>query len=225
MEDDPDQLDRYVDDLLADRRPERTPLGSEDALEARRVAAMLRAAQPGATLPSHAYRDRVEQAIADAVHARGVPAADHRPSRRSLLFTGAGSLAAGILATLGIQRLTQPREETWQPPLIPVSRGSWQPLMALADVPDSKPVRFTHGPIEGYVVRRGNTVRALSALCTHMPCVLNWSTMRTQFECPCHGATFADSGAPIGTYENATLPPLPPIRVRVQQDQIEIFSV
>jgi nitrite reductase/ring-hydroxylating ferredoxin subunit len=227
MEDDPDQLDRYVDDLLADRRPERTPLGSEDALEARRVAAMLRAAQPGATLPSREYRDRVEQAIADAVHARGVPAAEgRRPSRRSLLVAGAGSLAAGILATLGVQRLTQRGPEPWsERPLIPQSRGSWQTLMALADVPDSQPVRFTHGPLEGYVIRRGNTVRALSALCTHMPCVLNWSTLRTQFECPCHGAKFAESGAAIGKYGDSTLPPLPPIWVRVQQDQVELFSV
>src|SRR5437899_3185481 len=59
MEDDPEQLDQYVEDLLADRRPERTPLENDDALEARRVAAMLRAARPGATLPSREFGDRV----------------------------------------------------------------------------------------------------------------------------------------------------------------------
>lgn len=226
MEDDPEQLDRFVEDLLADRRPERTPLENDDALEARRVAAMLRAARPGATLPSREFGDRVQQAIADAVRARGIPAREIRPSRRSLLLTGAGGMAAGILAILGIERLTQrpPRPE-WQPPLILASRGGWQPLMALTDLPDSTPVRFSHGPLEGYVIRRGNTVSALSALCTHMPCVLNWSTMRTQFECPCHGATFAQSGAAIGTYADGVLPPLPPIKVRIQQGQVEIFSV
>jgi nitrite reductase/ring-hydroxylating ferredoxin subunit len=224
MEDDPEQLDKYVEDLLADRRPERTPLESDDALEARRVAAMLRAARPGSTLPSREFGDRLQQAIADAVRARGIPAKVTGPSRRSLLLTGAGSLAAGIVAVLGIERLTQrPAPESW--PLIPSHRGTWQTLMALADVPESTPVRFTHGPLEGYVIRRGNTVRALSALCTHMPCVLNWSTLRTQFECPCHGATFAQSGAPVGTYGDGTLPPLPPIQVRIQQDQVEIFSV
>jgi len=68
-------------------------------------------------------------------------------------------------------------------------------------------------------------VRALSALCTHMPCVLNWSTTRTQFECPCHGATFNQNGAATGAYELADLPPLPAIHVRVQGNQVEIFSV
>jgi cytochrome b6-f complex iron-sulfur subunit len=226
MEDDPDQLDQYVEDLLADRRPERTPLENDDALEARRVAAMLRAARPGATLPSREFGDRVQQAIADAVNAHGIPAVDHRPSRRSLLLTAGGSLAAGILAVLGIERLTQPAPSPrWQPPLVLAGRGSWQMLMALTDLPDSTPVRFTHGPLEGYVIRRGTTIRALSALCTHMPCVLNWSKMRTQFECPCHGATFAESGTASGTYAGGTLPPLPPIEVRIRQDQVEIFSV
>ncbi len=226
MEDDPEQLDRFVEDLLADRRPERTPLENDDALEARRVAAMLRAARPGATLPSREFGDRLQQAIADAVRARGIPAKEMLPSRRSLLLTGAGSMAAGILAVLGVERLTQrPAPQPWQPAIIPPHRGSWQTLMALADLPDSTPVRFTHGPLEGYVIRRGSTLRALSALCTHMPCVLNWSTLRTRFECPCHGATFAESGTAIGTYGDGTLPPLPPIKVRIQQDQIEIFSV
>ena len=223
MEDDPEQLDRFVEDLLADRRPERRPLENGDALEARRVAAMLRAARPGATLPSREFGDRLQEAIADAVRARGIPAKATGPSRRSLLLTGAGSLAAGILAVLGVERLAQrPAPQSWQPPLVPSHRGSWQTLMALVDLPDATPVRFTHGPLEGYVIRRGNTIRALSALCTHMPCVLNWSTLRTQFECPCHGAAFAESGTVIGTYP---LPPLPPIQVRIQQDQVEIFSV
>lgn len=222
MDDDPEQLDEHVDDLLADRRPERTPLGHEDALEARRVAAMLRAARPGATLPSGEYRDRLNQAIADAVHARGVSApTGGRPSRRSLLLTGAGSLAAGILVTLGIERATQKPAPTV---LLP-SPGSWQPLMALANLPEQTPVRFSHGPLEGYVIRRGSTVQALSALCTHMPCVLNWSTLRTQFECPCHGATFDKGGQATGAYEFGVLPPLPRLHVRVNKDQVEIFSV
>lgn len=221
MEDDPEQLDKHVEDLLADRRPERTPLGSEDALEARRIAAMLRAARPGATLPSREYRDRINQAIAGAVHARGVPAAAVMPSRRSLLLTAAGSIAAGILATLGIERLTRRPV----PSILAPSPGRWQPLMALASLPEQTPVRFSHGPLEGYVIRTGNTVRALSGLCTHMPCVLNWSTVRTQFECPCHGATFNSRGEATGQYELATLPALPSILVRVVKDQVEIFSV
>ncbi|HLB78386.1 MAG TPA: hypothetical protein VJO72_15250, partial [Candidatus Dormibacteraeota bacterium] len=146
MEDDPEQLDQYVEDLLADRRPERTPLENDDALEARRVAAMLRAARPGATLPSREFGDRVQQAIADAVHAHGVPAVDRRPSRRSLLLTAAGGLAAGILATLGIERVTARPGST--APLVP-DLGSWQPLMALASLPEETPVRFSHGPLEG----------------------------------------------------------------------------
>jgi len=55
VNDDPEQLDKHVEDLLQDRRPERTPLGDEDALRARQTAAMLRAAKPGAGLPSKEF--------------------------------------------------------------------------------------------------------------------------------------------------------------------------
>ena len=42
MNDDPEQLDRHVEDLLQDRKPERTPLSDEDALRARQTADVAR---------------------------------------------------------------------------------------------------------------------------------------------------------------------------------------
>ena len=107
MNDDPEQLDKHVEDLLQDRRPERTPLGDEAALQARQTAAMLRAAKPGAGLPSKEFLERMQSSIHEWVgeqSARPQPSA--RPSRRSLLLTGAAGIAAGLAAAVGIDRLT-----------------------------------------------------------------------------------------------------------------------
>src|SRR2546428_13785328 len=96
MNDDPEQLDGHVDALLHDRKPERTPLSDEAALRARQTAAMLRAAKPGAGLPSKDFLERMQGSINEWVgerSARPQPAA--RPSRRSLLLTGAAGIAAG----------------------------------------------------------------------------------------------------------------------------------
>src|SRR5438270_8863051 len=108
MNDDPEQLDRHVDDLLHDRKPERTPLSDEDALRARQTAAMLRAAKPGAGLPSKEFLERMQGSIRGWVQDqsdRPRPAA--RPSRRSLLLTGAAGIAAGVAAAVGFDRLTK----------------------------------------------------------------------------------------------------------------------
>ena len=223
MNDDPEQLDKHVEDLLQDRKPERTPLPDEDALRARQTAAMLRAAKPGAGLPSKEFLERMQNSIHEWVgeqSARPQPAA--RPSRRSLLLTGAAGIAAGVAAAVGIDRLSK------SPALPPgqqlVENGNWKPVKAVADLPEGTPVAFRSGAIEGFLVRRGQDVTGLSAVCTHMGCILNYSKFRDQFECPCHGATFKTNGQPTDKYDTP-LPRLPSLQVRIQRGQVEVYSV
>jgi cytochrome b6-f complex iron-sulfur subunit len=35
---------------------------------------------------------------------------------------------------------------------------------------------------------------AISAVCTHLNCIVNWNEMLKKFECPCHGAKFNRNG-------------------------------
>jgi nitrite reductase/ring-hydroxylating ferredoxin subunit len=44
-----------------------------------------------------------------------------------------------------------------------------------------------------FIVRRGATLLALSAVCTHRKCKLNAEPDKS-FYCPCHGSTFDPSG-------------------------------
>jgi cytochrome b6-f complex iron-sulfur subunit len=39
------------------------------------------------------------------------------------------------------------------------------------------------------------TFVALSAICTHQSCTVNYSTTGNDLECPCHGARFGTDGA------------------------------
>jgi cytochrome b6-f complex iron-sulfur subunit len=223
VNDDPEQLDKHVEDLLQDRRPERTPLGDEAALRARQTAAMLRAAKPGAGLPSKEFLERMQSSIHEWVGEQSArPQPSVRPSRRSLLLTGAAGIAAGVAAAVGIDRLGK------SPALPPgqqlVENGSWKPVKAVADLPEGTPIAFRSGAIEGFLVRRGQDVTGLSAVCTHMGCILNYSKFRDQFECPCHGATFKTNGQPTNKYDTP-LPRLPSLQVRIQRGQVEVYSV
>ncbi len=231
MNDDPDQLDHYVEDLLNDQRPERTPLPDEDALRARQTAAMLRAAKPGAGLPSADFLHRMQGSIDGWVRERAASSpAPTGFSRRSVILSGLSGIAAGVLAAVGIDRFTHPAPTATRPtPELVLSeggwKGSWQPVMALSEVPQATPVRFSSGAIEGFLIRSGDDVRALSAICTHMACVLNWSKLRTRFECPCHGATFDSAGVAMARYEDRALPSLPAIQVRIQDGQVQVYTV
>jgi len=44
-----------------------------------------------------------------------------------------------------------------------------------------------------YLVRKGNTFRCLSAVCTHLGCTVNRAAKG--YHCPCHGSVFNDEGA------------------------------
>jgi nitrite reductase/ring-hydroxylating ferredoxin subunit len=223
VNDDPEQLDRHVEDLLQDRRPERTPLGDEAALRARQTAAMLRAAKPGAGLPSKEFLERMQGSIKEWVGEQSAqPQRAARPSRRALLVTGAAGIAAGVAAAVGLDRLRT------SPPLPAgqqlVENGSWKPVKAVAQLPEATPVAFRAGAIEGFLIRHGQEVKGLSAVCTHMGCILNYSKFRDQFECPCHGATFKKNGQATDQYDTP-LPTLPSLQVRIKSGQVEVYSV
>src|SRR5437867_1404559 len=179
---------------------------------------MLRAAKPGAGLPSKEFLARMQGSIGELVgeqSARPQPAA--RPSRRSLLLTGAAGVAAGVAAAVGLQRFV-PKPVAPGPAQALVEKGAWKPVKALAELPQSTPVAFRSGAIEGFLIRHGDEVKGLSAVCTHMGCILNYSKFRDQFECPCHGATFETTGRATDQYDTP-LPRLHPCRCASSADR------
>jgi Rieske Fe-S protein len=47
------------------------------------------------------------------------------------------------------------------------------------------------------VIRTADEVRAFSALCTHLQCVVQYSAEHKHFECPCHGGVYALDGTNV----------------------------
>jgi cytochrome b6-f complex iron-sulfur subunit len=44
------------------------------------------------------------------------------------------------------------------------------------------------------VIRSADGIRAFSALCSHLQCVVAYSAERKRIECPCHGGVFSADG-------------------------------
>jgi cytochrome b6-f complex iron-sulfur subunit len=45
-----------------------------------------------------------------------------------------------------------------------------------------------------FISRTEGGFLAISAICTHLRCVVNWNEIHKKFECPCHGAKFNQNG-------------------------------
>jgi cytochrome b6-f complex iron-sulfur subunit len=45
-----------------------------------------------------------------------------------------------------------------------------------------------------FILRTEGGFLAISAICTHLHCIVNWNEMLKKFECPCHGAKFNQIG-------------------------------
>ena len=45
-----------------------------------------------------------------------------------------------------------------------------------------------------FVLRLEGGFLAISSVCTHLHCIVNWNELTKRFECPCHGAKFNKEG-------------------------------
>lgn len=48
-----------------------------------------------------------------------------------------------------------------------------------------------------FLVKKSGGIRAVSAVCTHLGCTVNWSEASGKFLCPCHGSKFDPDGKNI----------------------------
>lgn len=147
-------------------------------------------------------------------------------SRRGVLLGGLGA-AAAALAGAGV---TAALEQTGkQPPsappasaLVPAGTGIWVAIATLDAVPLGAVKRFEAGAVIGYLQHTSQGFLALSGVCTHMACLLQWNSGEQTFDCPCHGGRFLTNGeaAPGALYSYA---PLPTIQTKEEAGQVWVY--
>ena len=81
--------------------------------------------------------------------------------------------------------------------LIPPSKTFIDPnilTIPIAQIPQGKSLitKFKGRPI--IIVNRGNEINALSAVCTHLGCIVKWDPDKEELFCPCHMAKYDTNG-------------------------------
>jgi nitrite reductase/ring-hydroxylating ferredoxin subunit len=203
-----DRVDKIVSDLLRGRRLKLRG-GDADEKAAITTAARLAAARTGPQRMSPAFRTRLAGALAQSPK-------ETLLTRRNALVAGLG-LAAGAVTGSLVGRALEPHYANPRPlnrgDVINPRNGRWTDVAALADLVEGQGKRVTAGGIGAYLFRHGANVTAVTSICTHLPCELQWDGSKDLLVCTCHPATFTPDGRT--TSQTYPLPTLNAVQVRV----------
>jgi glycine/D-amino acid oxidase-like deaminating enzyme/nitrite reductase/ring-hydroxylating ferredoxin subunit len=154
--------------------------------------------------------------------------ADHQYAATGFAGNGMtfGTLA-GIMITDAIAGRPNPWAELFEPGRAAIRRGLWEYIKENADYPyylmrdrfagaEGKSLRAVRRG-EGRVIdHEGQKVAAyrapdggltmVSAICTHMGCVVRWNDAERTWDCPCHGSRFTPEGGVISGPAEKPLP-------------------
>jgi nitrite reductase/ring-hydroxylating ferredoxin subunit len=201
------RVERIVNDLLRGRRL-KLRAGDAEEKEAITAAARFAAASQGPQRMSPAFRRRLAEILESTPQETWL-------TRRAALVAGlgvaAGALAGGVLgkalAPSGASSL-----QSASSPVVPKG-GRWTDVGALADFREGQGKLVRAGAVGAFVFRRGESVTAVTSICSHLPCELWWDQGSSLLECPCHPVSFMASGEPTSPFY--TLPALNEVKVRV----------
>ena len=149
------------------------------------------------------------------------PADDVRKGRftrrafiKGLLGVSVISMASMIVAPI-VGFLIPPKQEASGP-------GGKVLAGTTADIPVGSGTVVAMGSSPVVVVNTNDGVKAYSAVCTHLGCIVEFDQAAQQINCPCHGGRFNPGNVAV----TAGPPPkaLPPVTVEVEKDQIFLVA-
>jgi cytochrome b6-f complex iron-sulfur subunit len=105
-------------------------------------------------------------------------------SRRQFIMLGIATVGAAWAGTL-IQSRLFPQPSTQEAKPVEFS---------LSELPVGGVKIITYAGTQAIVIRTSVGIRALSLVCTHMGCIVQWQANEKEFYCPCHSGRFDQFG-------------------------------
>jgi len=98
---------------------------------------------------------------------------------------------------------------------------SGNPIVASAVLAEGSKTGLAFGDATVVINYKGE-LRAFSAVCTHLGCIVSWKKDEGIFLCPCHAGKFDPNGNVIA---GPPPKPLPHYRVKVEENKIKLSKV
>ena len=141
---------------------------------------------------------------------------DRPVSRRGLfqyllLGVSAAAAAGGVLAPIVAY--------LWPPKQAAAAGGGPVAVGSASELPPGKGEVYSVANKPVLVVHTADGFKALSAVCTHLGCIVYWDEAKSVIACPCHAAYFSIKGDVISGPPPS---PLATYQVQVQGDQIYV---
>jgi cytochrome b6-f complex iron-sulfur subunit len=223
------RVDDLVEGILGGAPTPAGDLADPDDAEVLRAAIELRAARPGADLPSEEFLVQLRRRIQHETRTtETTPAARPALSRRLLLAAGSGAVAAGVAGALADRAVLHGSDGPDQPPVAgPASRtlvpnqGTWEQVASTADLTPGQAHRFATPRVIGFVSEHQGELVAVSGACTHLGCLLQANNEAGRLDCPCHRTAFGLDGSVAFSQLDTQPAHLPTIQVRRRGEAIE----
>ena len=182
------RIERIVNDLLRGRRLN-LRAGDAEEKEAIIMAARLAAGRQGPQRMAPSFRQKLARQLESAPTEGWL-------TRRAALVAGlgvaAGAVGGGLLGHgLGLQGA--PAAVTGGSVVKP-QNGRWFDVGALDEFTPGQARLVKAGAVGAFVLRQGETVSAVSSMCSDLPCELWWDGDKGLLACPCHNQTFTAQG-------------------------------
>lgn len=88
--------------------------------------------------------------------------------------------------------------------------GAQKIEFGLSDLPEGEAKFFEYAGSSAVIVKTSsNQVVALSAVCTHLGCIVQWEKDKQDFLCPCHGGRYSPDGTVLAGPPPRPLPKIP----------------
>lgn len=116
-------------------------------------------------------------------------------------------IKSGLLATLGAMLFPALQY------LLPVTRRGpavgMKEVARVEDIPDGGSKKVVLGGSALILIRTQDRLKAFSAICTHLGCLVDWDGQKREIVCPCHAGVFDVEGRPVSGPPPRPLPSYP----------------
>jgi nitrite reductase/ring-hydroxylating ferredoxin subunit len=213
----------FVEALLRDLRPKAFRPDAEDQ-EAMRAAIALRAARIEAGTPSPQFVDELHDQLKKQLEDERPVAIPRVWQRRWVLEGAVAASAAAVAVTVDRTAFPssggQPRSA--QRELTP-DNGAWHTVVERSALVGDTVTRFSTSGAVGFVAVEHGVLEAVSGVCSHQGCLLEFNEAARRLDCPCHRAAFSLTGKLLFSQLPTPPPPLPRLALRETSGRVQVY--